>query len=127
MGVGTFPEYLGAIGTICAVGAALWIARRDGKRFEDEQEAAINDRKEAARERAEAARDRELYRQEVETERDERQRRVAGRVTLAFGSRSTVSAGLNRNSNPSKGPLSHSHKCERLSNISPFTVPQGGQ
>lgn len=79
---GTFPEYLGAFGTVVAVGAALWIARRDGKRFEVEQASAAADRKAAAYERAEAAREREDFRKERDEARTRTKREFAEKVSI---------------------------------------------
>ena len=72
---GTVPDWLAAVGTISAVGVALYFAQRDSTRLEEE-------RREATADRAEAAKDRALFRQQQEAEAKERKRRLAAKVSL---------------------------------------------
>lgn len=72
---GTVPDWLAAIGTISAVCLAVWLARRDGTRLEEERREAKADREEAAKERA-------LFREQQAAEAEERKRRLAAKVTL---------------------------------------------
>jgi hypothetical protein len=72
---GALPDWLAAIGTISAVGVALGLAHRDGKRLDEE-------RREAKAEREEAAKDRALFREQQAAEAEERKRRLASKVSV---------------------------------------------
>lgn len=72
---GTIPDWLAAIGTISAVVVALRLAHKDGERLDEERREAKEDRDEAAKERA-------LFREQQAAEAEERERRLASKVSL---------------------------------------------
>lgn len=72
---GSVPDWLAAVGTIGAVGWALHLGLRDGKRLDLERHEAKQDREAAADERA-------LYRKDRAEEKDAEKRRLAAQVTL---------------------------------------------
>jgi hypothetical protein len=79
---GSVPDWLAAVGTISAVGWALHLGLRDGKRLDIELEGAAKDRAAAAAEREAAAEERELYRKDRAEEKEAEKRRLAAQVTL---------------------------------------------
>lgn len=79
---GSVPDWLAAVGTISAVGWALHLGLRDGKRLDIELEGAAKDRAAAAAEREAAAEERELDRKDRAEERAAEERRLAAQVTL---------------------------------------------
>lgn len=79
---GSVPDWLAAIGTIGAVGWALHLGLRDGKRLDKERQEAKKDRAAAAAEREAAAEERAIYRKDRAEEKEADKRRLAAQVTL---------------------------------------------